>query len=242
MRLRLLSGKRADESKLRVNALLFVPRQTLNSITTKPFITSDSSHGSKHSLIFENYNKSNLDSSQDSGDSPILNYNLTELHPPQGSGVVDRLCPESSTDSNAFIGSKLATLDDTPAGINRSRPNLKDLCDNGCVIPPLHESGHFASTGTIRSGHRWQGPATISRRNRSQPDKLTDTKLVEHVIDTQEHPPIKQKNHRMSPNVCDEFVKIAEQLIDQELVEPRASSGVIQWSWFARETAHTTCA
>ena len=56
-----------------------------------------------------------------------------------------------------------------------------------------------------------------------QQDKLRATKLVEHVIDTQGHPPIKQNNHRMSPKVCDEFVKIAEQLIDQELIEPCTS-------------------
>ena len=56
-----------------------------------------------------------------------------------------------------------------------------------------------------------------------QPDKLPATKLVEHVIGTQGHPPIKQKNHRMSPKVRDEFVKIAEQLIGQELIEPCTS-------------------
>ena len=165
MRLRLLPGKRVEESKLRVNGLPFVPQQTLNSITTTAFITSDSTHGSKTSLMFENYNKSNLDPSQDSGDSPVLNYNRTQLHSPQGSEVVDRLCPESSTDSNAFIGSKLATLDDTPAGINRSRPNLKDLCDNGCVIPPLHESGHFASTGTVmRDSYSVESPLEVDER------------------------------------------------------------------------------
>ena len=149
MRLRLLPGKRVEESKLRVNALPFVPRQTLNSISTKSFFNSDSTHSSKPSLVFENCNKSNLNSSQDSGGSPVLNFKLTQLHSTQGSGHADRLCPESSTDSNAFIGPKLATLDDTPAGINRSRPNLKDLCDNGCVTPPLHESGHCVSTGTV---------------------------------------------------------------------------------------------
>ena len=77
MRLRLLSGKRVEESKLRVNALPFVPRQTLNSITTESFFNSDSAHGSKRSLIFENLDKSNLNSSQDSGGSPVLNYKLS---------------------------------------------------------------------------------------------------------------------------------------------------------------------
>ena len=78
MRLRLLPGKRVEESKLRVNALPFVPRQTLNSIMTKSFFNSDSAHDSKPSLIFENYYKSNLDSSQNSGSNLVLNYKLTQ--------------------------------------------------------------------------------------------------------------------------------------------------------------------
>ena len=162
MRLRLLPRKRVEESKLRVNALPFVPRQTLNSITTEFLFNSDSTHGSKPSLVFENFNKSNLNSCQDSGGSPVLNYKQTQLHSPQGSGHVGRLGPESSTDSSAFIGPKLATLDDTPAGINRSRPHLKDLCDNGCVIPPLHESDHFASTGTVmRDSYSVESPLEV---------------------------------------------------------------------------------
>ena len=64
-----------------------------------------------------------------------------------------------------FIGSKLATLDDTPASINRSRPNLKDLCDNGCVIPPLHESGHFALTSTaMRDSYSVESPIEVNER------------------------------------------------------------------------------
>ena len=56
-----------------------------------------------------------------------------------------------------------------------------------------------------------------------QPDKLPAAKLVEHVINTQGNPPNKQKNHQISPKVCDEFVKIANQLIYQELIEPCTS-------------------
>ena len=52
------------------------------------------------------------------------------------------------------------------------------------------------------------------------PNKLPAANLVEHVIKTQRHPPIKQKNHRISPKVCNEFVKITDQLLDQELIEP----------------------
>ena len=117
MRLRILPGKRVEESKLRVNALPLVPRQTLNSITTESFFKSDSTHSSKPSLVFENVNKSNLNSSQDSGGSPILNYKQTQLHSPRVNEHVGRLCPKSSNDSSAFIGPKLATLNDIPAGI-----------------------------------------------------------------------------------------------------------------------------
>ena len=165
MRLRLLPGKRVEESKLRVNALPFVPRQTLNSVTTKSLFNSDSTYGSKPSLVFENSHKSNLDSSQDSEGSPVLNYKLTQLQSPHGSGHDDRLCPESAINSDAFVGPKLASLDDTQAGINRSRPHLKGLCDNGCVIPPLHESSHFASTGTVmRDSYSVQSPLEVDER------------------------------------------------------------------------------
>ena len=84
---------------------------------------------------------------------------------------------------------------------------FKDVPDTCSGIAFLSE----AERDQLEVFHGWVIP--------TQPDKLTATKLVEHVIDTQGHPPIKQKNLRMSPKVCDEFVKIAEQLIDQELIE-----------------------
>ena len=67
-----------------------------------------------------------------------------------------------------FIGSKLATFDETPTGINRSRPDLNDSCDNGCVIPPLHESGHFATTGTeMRDSYSVESPFEVDERSSS---------------------------------------------------------------------------
>ena len=256
---------------------------------TKHFSNSDLTHGTIPTLIFVNYNQSNLDSSQDTESNPVLNHNLTQLHSPQGSGDVDRLCPESSTNSDVFFASKLTTLDETPAGINRSRPNFNDSCDNGCMIPSLHESTHFASTDTVmRDSYSAESPLEVDERSSNvvgllelsdmadfnsgsqllpkieggvgikfasdskfkdhldtcrsiallfdterdqlkvflgrvippQPDKLPAAKLLEHFIDTQGHPPIKQKTHRMSVKVCDKFIKITDQLMDQELVEP----------------------
>ena len=53
----------------------------------------------------------------------------------------------------------------------------------------------------------------------SQPAKLPAAKFVEHVIDTQGHSPIKQRNHRMSPKVCDALLEQANQLIELDLIE-----------------------
>ena len=36
-----------------------------------------------------------------------------------------------------------------------------------------------------------------------QPDKLPPAEFVEHVVDTQGHAPIKQRNHRMSPKATE---------------------------------------
>ncbi|XP_051153756.1 uncharacterized protein LOC127277011 [Leptopilina boulardi] len=52
------------------------------------------------------------------------------------------------------------------------------------------------------------------------PDKLPAVTLVEHVINTEDHPPIRQKNHRMSPKVCEYFIKNSENLERQGLIEP----------------------
>ena len=166
MRFRLLPGKRVEESKLRVSAPPFVPQRTLNSIMAESFFNSDLTHGMNPSVILKTYNQPHLDSSQNSGGSPVLNHDLNQLHSPQGSGDADRLCPKTLTSSDAFIGSKWAIIDETPAGINRSRPNLKDLCDNGCVISPLHESGHFASTGTVmRDSYSIESPLEVDERS-----------------------------------------------------------------------------
>ena len=97
---------------------------------TKPSINSDMTHGSNPSLIFENYNQSNLDSSQYSESNPVLNHNLSQLPSPQGSGDVDHLCSESSTNANVFIGSKLATIDENRA----SRASATNAASRGINI------------------------------------------------------------------------------------------------------------
>ena len=59
----------------------------------------------------------------------------------------------------------MAIIDEIPAGINRSRPNFNDSCDNGCVIPPLHESCHFASTSTVmRDSFSVESPFKVDER------------------------------------------------------------------------------
>ena len=41
----------------------------------------------------------------------------------------------------------------------------KILCDKGCVIPPLHESGHFALTGTVmRDSYSVESPFEVDER------------------------------------------------------------------------------
>ena len=54
-------------------------------------------------------------------------------------------------------------------------------------------------------------------------EKLPAVKLVEHVIDTQGHSPIKQKNYRMSPKVHEALLGEIKKLLDNELIEPSAS-------------------
>ena len=56
-----------------------------------------------------------------------------------------------------------------------------------------------------------------------QPEKLPPAKLVEHVINTQGHATIKQRNHRMSPKATEALITLAQDLIDQDLIEPSKS-------------------
>ena len=126
-----------EESELRVNAHLFVPQQTLNSIMTKPLCNSDLTHGMDPSLTLDNHNQSNLDLLQNSGSSSVLNHDLTQLQSTQSIGDSNLVCPEISAHSDIFIDSKLTTIDETSAGISRSQPNFNETEDNGCVISPF---------------------------------------------------------------------------------------------------------
>ena len=86
----------------------------------KSFFNSNFSHGTSPLVILENCNQSHLDSSQNSESSLVLNHDRNQLHSSQGISDADRLCPKSSTNSDAFMGSKMATIDKTPAGISLS--------------------------------------------------------------------------------------------------------------------------
>ena len=107
-----------------------------------------------------------LELSQNSASSLRLQHDLTQLQSTQGISGVNLLCSKSSTHSDVFSNLKLATVDETPAGINLSRPNVNNSTYNGCVIPSLHESSHFASTGTgMRDSSSVESPLEVDDRS-----------------------------------------------------------------------------
>ena len=55
------------------------------------------------------------------------------------------------------------------------------------------------------------------------PEKLPAAKFVVHTIDTQDSPPIRQKNYRMPPKVHEALLAEAEKLIENEIIEPSSS-------------------
>ena len=164
MRLRLLSGKRLKE-KLRANAHPFVPQQTLNTIMMKTFFNPDPAYVNDPSLIFDNQNQTSLELSQNATNSSLLRHDLFYLQSSPDIRSVNLLCPVSLTKSDPIIDSKLITIDETLISISESRPNFKDLCDNGCVISPLHESSHSALAGTGMRVESFESPLKVDGRD-----------------------------------------------------------------------------